>query len=223
MAPGILADNEATTNTTTAASHETVIKQASKSITIAPVLTASLITTEFDPLRFEAAASLQLLQSSLSNHTLPTDYNLISSPYNDPLHLLDLQPLSLQNAILAKALTLLKPIVPDYATAEYTTSFNWDVVLDAVRKLSKEESVGEWKQQSFYAVIFRSKLNGHADRSLLHDLDKYSHGEATVSGGLLKYWFGSCDGERRNLATCTSYFRYLHLSSVSLHLEPGSC
>jgi hypothetical protein len=38
---------------------------------------------------------------------------------------------------------------------------------------------------------------------LLHDLDKYSHGEATVSGGLLKYWFGSCDGEERNLATCT--------------------
>jgi hypothetical protein len=204
MAPGILADNEASADTTPQFL-ETVPNETTKPRTTSSVLTASLITTEFDPLRFEAAASLQLLQSPLLNHNLPTDYNLISSPYNDPLHLLDLQTLSSQNAIFAKALTLLKPMVPDYATADYVSSFNWDLVLQTVRTLSKEEDLGEWKEQSFYTVIFRSKLNVHADRALLHDLDKYSHGEATVSGGLLKYWFGSCDGERRNLATCTFF------------------
>jgi hypothetical protein len=201
MAPGILSDNESIIATAT--NLEPVSIGAGKTTTTVPVLTANLVTTEFDPLRFEAAASLQLLHTPYSSHNLPTDYNLISSPYNDPKHLLDLKRLSTQNVILAKALTLLKPVVSDYATADYATSFNWDVVLEAVRKLAKEEGQGEWKEQAFYTVIFRSKLNSHADRALLHDLDKYSHAEATVSGGLLKYWFGSCDGERRNLATCT--------------------
>jgi hypothetical protein len=200
MAPGILADGEAATGITTTRFLESPTTER----TVAPVLAASLVTTEFDPLRFEAAASLQLFQTSLETHILPTSTNLISSPYNDPLHLLDLETLSPQNAIFAKALTVLKPTAPDYATADYEMSFNWNAVLAAVRQLMKEEGLGEWKEQSFYTVIFRSKLREDADRALLHDLDKYSHGEASVSGGLLKYWFGSCDGERRNLATCMS-------------------
>jgi hypothetical protein len=36
----------------------------------------------------------------------------------------------------------------------------------------------------------------------LYKLDYESHAEACESGGLLKYWFGKADGERRNLATC---------------------
>jgi hypothetical protein len=193
MAPGIL-EVDALDNQTAAISTNSINP-------LSPVLDARLITQEFDPLRFDAGASLQLLHNNPKND-LPTNYKLISSPYNDSNHLLDLLTLSLQEALLAKALTVLKPIRPDYATAEYTTSLNWDFVLSTLRSLSKEQN-HEWKEQSFYTVIFRSKLLPTADVDLLYALDQNSHAEASVSGGLLKYWFGKMNDEHRNLATCT--------------------
>jgi hypothetical protein len=51
-------------------------------------------------------------------------------------------------------------------------------------------------------VIFRSKRKEVVDKYLLHVLDQQSHIEATASGGLLKYWFGDPNPERRNVATC---------------------
>jgi hypothetical protein len=63
----------------------------------------------------------------------------------------------------------------------------------------------EWKKQDFYVVIFRSKLKENINRDRLGELDDHSHEEATASGGLLKYWFGSTNEERRNLATCKHY------------------
>jgi hypothetical protein len=130
------------------------------------------------------------------------DSNLIiSSPYHSPSHLLDLRTLSLQPRLFARALALMEPSRPNYATADYLDSFNWPVVMAKLRSLACEEGI-QWSQQSFYTVIFRSKLNPNIDRDVLHRLDEESHREAAESGGLLKYWFGVPNGERRNLATC---------------------
>jgi hypothetical protein len=168
------------------------------------LISASLITDNFDALRFDAAASLQVLQSR-TPLTPPTSrsHHLISSPYNDPDHLLDLRTLDAQCRLLAQALTFLRPITPDYAAADYLTSFNWAEVLSVLRILAADEG-HEWISQSFYAVIFRSQLNKGIDQQRLHDLDKTSHREAVVSGGLLKYWFGQRDEDERNLATCAT-------------------
>lgn len=51
-------------------------------------------------------------------------------------------------------------------------------------------------------MVFRSCIALNADVDRLHELDAKSHQEATASGGLLKYWFGSKNAERENLATC---------------------
>jgi hypothetical protein len=177
------------------------------------LISASLITTDFDALRFEAAASLQLLNSQSLSTSTPKSHHLISSPYNDPAHLLDLRRLDTQNRLLAQALSFLKPIKDDYATGDYLSSFNWDEVLTALRTLAAAEGHA-WTEQVFYTVIFRSKLNGGVDEQRLHDLDKDSHKEAVDSGGLLKYWFGKRDVHEQNLATCKSSFRRLSEEAV---------
>lgn len=170
----------------------------------APLLHPSLITTDFDALRFSAASAIQLLSSDKTNAVLPHSHHLISSPYNSYAHHLDLGELAAPHSLVARALAVLQPNRPDYATAEYLESFNWSIVLETLRRLAKQEG-HVWKQREFYTVIFRSRLREDVDRPLLHALDEQSHAEATVSGGLLKYWFGSVDSERRNLATCESF------------------
>jgi hypothetical protein len=163
----------------------------------------SVVSTDFDALRFKAAASSQI-EISLSNHQDEDQLEsslLVSSPYNSPAHLLDLSRLPLQSVLFAKALTHLQPVLPDYATAAYEESFNWDAVLSVLRDLSKGQG-HQWKQQSFYVVIFRSELQPSIDNDLLFQLDAKSHEEATESGGLLKYWFGKPNEARKNLATC---------------------
>lgn len=189
-----------------------IIKLAPASLsTGTKVLDASLITTEFDLLRFEAAAYGQL-QVAEHEHSEYHDHHvrndkivfstlLISSPYNNPGHYLDLTDLDISNLIFSKALTALKPVRLDYATAPYTEALNFPTVLELIRKFSKDERQ-EWKEQSFYVVVFRSKLKEGVDNDLLYKLDYESHGEACESGGLLKYWFGKPNEERRNLATC---------------------
>ncbi|KAE8353269.1 hypothetical protein BDV28DRAFT_148213 [Aspergillus coremiiformis] len=161
----------------------------------------TLITTDFDALKFHAAASLQLQFGLPHESAAPQSDLLIASPYNGPKHLLDLKTLDHANRLLAKALTILRPIRNDYATAPYTESFNWQVVFDFLRGLTQAEG-HRWEKQRFYVVIFRSQLRADVDNQRLHDLDAYSHQEAVASGGLLKYWFGTKDDERRNLATC---------------------
>lgn len=132
-----------------------------------------------------------------------TDSLLIASPYEDLPHLLDLNSLDTQSRLLALALSSFKPIRDDYATAEYPDAFNWNTVFDLLHKYSKSEG-HTWKSQSFYVVVFRSKLQPNVDQNHLTDLDAYSHQEAVASGGLLKYWFGTKDEKRQNLATCLS-------------------
>lgn len=127
--------------------------------------------------------------------------HLISSPYPDFENQLRLDGLDLPYRLFAFALSALKPIREDYATAPYMESFNWPEVFALLRNLCRKAGL-EWQQREFYVVIFRSKLQENIDRARLGLLDQKSHQEACASGGLLKYWFGSPDEESRNLATC---------------------
>ena len=168
------------------------------------VLNHTSVTKDSDTLRFEAAASQQLALGDVSPNLQlenPLSTFLISSPYNEEHHLLDLTTLDLPNRLFAKALSVLRPIRPDYATAAYVESLNWRTVLSKLRELCAAAG-HEWAAHSFYVVVFRSKLKPVIDATLLYELDFHSHDEATESGGLLKYWFGTPNEERRNLATC---------------------
>ncbi|EED24070.1 conserved hypothetical protein [Talaromyces stipitatus ATCC 10500] len=161
-----------------------------------------LVTKDHGLLQFHAAAALQL-QFGTQRHELAatSDDRLIASPYNDPLNLLDLKTLETPYQLLAKALTIFKPIRDDYAVAPYVESFNWQAVVDFLRDLSIAEGY-KWKRQRFYVVSFRSTLKPVIDSQRLHDLDYHSHQEAVASGGLLKYWFGAKNENHQNLATC---------------------
>lgn len=162
----------------------------------------SHVTTEFDPLIFAAAASLQLqLQPEKQYPDTETDTRLIASPYNSVPHLLDIAALERQDRLFALALAYLKPIRDDYATAEYTESFNWTEVFDLLRAFSQAED-HTWRSQSYYVVIFRSTLLPGIDSDRLYELDAHSHQEAIASGGLLKYWFGAKNDRLQNMATC---------------------
>ncbi len=144
-----------------------------------------------------------LLQTSITlEHKKPVVRNtLAASPYLDPEHFLDLDNLEPQSRLLALALNFLAPARLDYAICSYEQAFDWPTIFTNLASLAKQEQTA-WKHQSFYVVEFRSKLKPSIDSDLLFTLDKQSHQEATESGGLLKYWYGSPDLERYNLATC---------------------
>ena len=168
------------------------------------LLSHTLITKDFDDLKFKAAASrqLQLHQEEQTKSTAAnTDTRLIASPYNDAPHLLDLNTLDTHNRLLALALAYFKPVRNDYATADYLESFNWDEIFHLLKGFSEAEG-HTWTTQTFYVVSFRSRLKPNVDQEHLHNLDAYSHQEAIASGGLLKYWFGTKNQKQQNLATC---------------------
>jgi len=115
-----------------------------------------------------------------------TDKNfLVVSPYDEKPHLLDLRTLDIPNQLLARALVGLKCLREDYATAPYVETFNWAEVVDTVRHLAKTSEF-EWKETSFYIVVFRSQIPPTTTYEDLHTLDKDAHAEATASGGFLK-------------------------------------
>lgn len=167
------------------------------------LLRHDLVTVNFDELKFQAAASrqLQLSDEDTQYDSSDIDSRLIASPYNASPHLLDLNSLDTQSRLLSLAFAYFTPIRDDYATAEYLDSFNWTEVFDLLKSFSKAEGHA-WTRQTFYVVSFRSTLQPGVDNDHLHDLDAYSHQEATASGGLLKYWFGTKNKKRQNLATC---------------------
>lgn len=160
---------------------------------------------------FEMTAATAILQPShpsilfgaqnVGVEEAETDKLLVVSPYTSPPHLLDLARYSRASQLFANALTFFQPVREDYATAEYTKSFNFAQVIKTLKFLSREEGY-TWKKTEFYVVSFRSKLSPDADPERLFELDAYSHQEAMASGGLLKYWYGVKDQNRRNLATC---------------------
>ncbi|ETN44323.1 uncharacterized protein HMPREF1541_10503 [Cyphellophora europaea CBS 101466] len=150
-----------------------------------------------------AAAVFQPVQLPIPEDvtSAPKPALLASSPYLDQGHLLNLDTLDPQSRLLAHALTKLHSQGTDYATVKYEDSLNLDNVLTELEKLAHTANL-QWEEQDFYVVEFRSKLKPQIDNLLLFELDKESHREANISGGLLKYWYGEPDAERRNLATC---------------------
>ena len=179
-----------------------LLRAANEAPTAKDTVTVSEVEID-QPNHFAAASGDDISIPSTLNIDLNATH-LISSPYPDLANQLRLTDLSTPNQLFARALTILRPTRPDYATAPYLESFNWNEVFNLLRSLS-EQADHHWSgETSFYVVIFRSKLQAGIDRERLGLLDQKSHEEACASGGLLKYWFGETDGERRNLATCES-------------------
>ncbi|KAL1867016.1 hypothetical protein Plec18167_008807 [Paecilomyces lecythidis] len=166
-----------------------------------PLYHHSLITANFEQLTFHAAAFLQLKLACQFYGAATTDDKLIVSPYNTLPHLLDLKRYDHATQLFSKALTIFKPIREDYAVADYEESFNFAEVFALLKQLAKIEG-HTWQKRDFYVVTFRSQLKPNANSDRLFELDSHSHAEATESGGLLKYWYGSKNDELRNLATC---------------------
>lgn len=114
-----------------------------------------------------------------------TEDLLVISPYTERQHLLDLNSLDTENAILAQALVHLKCLRPDYATAPYPDIFNWEEVIGHVKRLAQEKG-HSWIGNSFFVVAFRSQIPPTTVYEDLGTLDKAAHAEATASGGFLK-------------------------------------
>lgn len=111
---------------------------------------------------------------------------LVTSPYTELPHLLDLSTLDTPNQLLARALVDLKFIREDHRTAPYIDSFNWTEIFDSVRRLARESNF-KWNETEFYIVVFRSQIPPTTEYSHLGALDKDAHAEAVASGGFLKY------------------------------------
>lgn len=133
----------------------------------------------------------------------PSKPNYIqASPYTEEAHLLDLNTLTKPHKLMAQALTVMRPLSEQYATTVYKEAFNWQEVVDRLRKLSEAEgSDYVFPATSFYVIVFRSKVPPTTDRGVLGEMDAEAHREAVESGWLLKYWFGTPDQNGRNLAT----------------------
>jgi hypothetical protein len=76
--------------------------------------------------------STHLLESELARSVadVPLDDLLISSPYTTPEHHLELSSVPETSQQLALALQILRPIVKDYPTQSYSTSFNWQEIIN---------------------------------------------------------------------------------------------
>lgn len=125
---------------------------------------------------------------------------IISSPYTEEGHLLDLDSLEPDYQTIAKAFQGFKPTTENYATESYIDSFN---IKEIAGELS--QAVGLLK---VYIIVFRSILKKEIQQDpdkikILFDADQGAHEEANLSGGLLKYWYGvPKEATGQNLATC---------------------
>jgi hypothetical protein len=89
-----------------------------------------------------------------------------------------------------RALDGLRPTREDYAVAPILESFNW------------AECLGSVEQADWYMVAFRSVRSVDADDRLLYELDALAHEEAIAHSGLLHYFGGQLDAERRCVSFC---------------------
>ncbi len=148
-----------------------------------------LVAGSLDALRLDAAPSLQMPSSHNEHYghveNQASENLLVVSPYIEQSHLLDLATVTKPNQLLARALTTLRIVREDYATAPYADCFNWGSVVDLLRSLADAEA-HPWVLETFYIVVFRSQVPPTTDRSHLVRLDEKSHEEAMQSGGLLK-------------------------------------
>jgi hypothetical protein len=136
-------------------------------------------------------------KADLQNQLLPLEAHLqiedeeaanllVISPYTERPHLLDLRTLEPQPALLARALVLMRELRPDYATAPYVDTFNWEEIIANLRQLIAAAGHA-WEEQRFFVVVFRSCVPPTTDYGNLGDLDKAAHAEAMASGNFLKY------------------------------------
>jgi hypothetical protein len=96
----------------------------------------------------------------------------------------------------------MRPISEQYATTAYKEAFNWQEVVDRLKKLSEVEDANYvFPATNFYVIVFRSRVPKTTDWVKLVEMDAEAHREAVASGWLLKYWFGTPDQDGRNLAT----------------------
>lgn len=167
---------------------------------------------------FQAEHNENLSDPAQTDNSLarPIDPWLITSPYTEQSHLTNLSTLPLPSRLLTLALTHLKPTTSSYATTPYRDALNWPTVFENLKSISASHN-HTWTSTTFYVVEFRSQLKANIDRELLFHLDKESHREATESGGLLKYWYGSTgdDVDGKNLATCKWFALMFMISSNS--------
>lgn len=143
------------------------------------------ITTIVEKSALAATKEIDINTSPILNSNTTGRY-LVTSPYTEQEHLLDLERLNQEDQILALALTQMKAIREDYSTASYLGSFNWIEVMERVRKLIADRGCN-FKEKSWYIVAFRSQIKSASDYPDLGALDKAAHAEAMASGGFLKY------------------------------------
>jgi hypothetical protein len=84
----------------------------------------------------------------------------------------------------------LRPTRDDHAVAPILESFNW------------AECLGSVEDADWYMVAFRSVRSLDADDRLLYELDALAHEEAISHTGLVHYFGGELDAERRCLSFC---------------------
>lgn len=130
-------------------------------------------------------AADQIQVREIQDGSLEDGRHLIQSPYTEHPHLIDLETLDNENALLARALTKFRVLRQDYATAPYVDSFNWAEVISELKRLAKETGRG-FRETSFYIVAFRSQIKSNSVYADLGRLDKAAHAEAVASGGFLK-------------------------------------
>ncbi|KAK4644109.1 hypothetical protein QC761_301880 [Podospora bellae-mahoneyi] len=135
-----------------------------------------------------AKASIIVSESEVVATPTPSpgpDRYLVVSPYTEQQHLLDLNTLDTENQLFALALTQMRCLRDDYATAPYLDTFNWPDIIDTLRALANQRQHA-WRKTSFYIVAFRSRIPPTTIYAELGTLDKAAHVEATSSGGFLK-------------------------------------
>jgi hypothetical protein len=84
----------------------------------------------------------------------------------------------------------LVPLGRDYAVEPIEQAFNWGECLASVES-------GEW-----YVVAFRSVRRFDSDDAMLDEFDRRAFAEASRHSGLLRYFSGELDDERRCLSMC---------------------
>ncbi|KAL2176990.1 uncharacterized protein P884DRAFT_224182 [Thermothelomyces heterothallicus CBS 202.75] len=170
-------------------------------VTQGPILVAEAQSQSFRHIDAKGAAAVSDIAVPAVVETPGRTRYLVVSPYHEQEHLLDLESLDTENQLLALALTELRCLRQDYATAPYVDTFNWGEIIEKLRTLARRRNHA-WRKTSFFLVAFRSRIPPTTVYAELGALDKAAHAEATASGGFLKYWFGSPDAGGRNLATC---------------------
>lgn len=151
-----------------------------------PVVVAEVQAQPFERLDATGSAVVSGIRPLAARQTTSWDRYLVVSPYHEQHHLLDLETLDAENQLLSLALTKLKCLREDYATAPYVETFNWGEIIDTLQTLTREANHA-WKETSFFVVAFRSRIPPTTVYAELGTLDKAAHAEATASGGFLKY------------------------------------